>query len=107
MELLKEEVETWRTLLNSEGWPLFEREIMRQLNQRAEAILLKTGLSDKEREYLRGELSYGMYAVTLPKEMIASAESALALLYQDRAAEETSQGIDEEEDDGDSAWRID
>lgn len=61
----------------AEGWPLFEKEVLGQLSSRAEAVLLNPTLGEKEREFLRGELSYGLYLITLPREMDEIATAAL------------------------------
>jgi hypothetical protein len=66
---------------------LFERTLLEQMNQRAEAVLLNTNLSPEERAFLRGELSYGMYAITLPREMAEVAKAGLQLLFGEKEVE--------------------
>jgi len=68
-------------LLSAPGWDIYEKTLMEQLNQRAEAVLLNVGLTEKERDFLRGELSYGMYAASLPREMVEVAKAELLFMY--------------------------
>lgn len=57
--------------------------LQEQLSQRAGNVLMNPNLTDREREFLRGELSYGSFIASYPQQAIEAAEAALMALRVD------------------------